>query len=179
MPKIIPISEYERMSDAALIAEVQQRRREVQRPRLNGRDHFSNFLISAGASGSFFASAFGFGYNLMHSDKIGSFNNNLREYINVLRDKEKSGKDFLKDKQEFRNLLLYSTAVFVVSSLLTVPIVSYFQKQERSEDNATMHLFGKDELARRGYFQQPEGDFVKRIQSQRMKQEEVECQQFS
>jgi len=167
MKEAKPISSYEQLSDEELIAEVQQRRREIQQPRLTFRDHLSNFAISVAGIGFGVGSAFGYFYNLKHPAD-GGFNKSMEGLL----DREKRGGlswgKYFKSKPEFAFNLKLSTAIFALSSLIAIPIIRGLQSNERSEDNATKHMFGKDELRRRGYIEQPEGNFVHKIEERRL-----------
>ncbi len=155
MDKVTRISGYEQLSDEELIAEVKQRRREIQQPKLDWKDTLSNFLISTSVVGFGIASTVGVVMNIFNPTKDG-----FSESLKGLYESE-DRKGFLNSKSDFKRTLITSTALFTGASLIAAPIVNYFQKSERSEDNATKHLFGKDELFRRGYMQTKVGDFVK------------------
>lgn len=71
MSKITRISSYEQLTDEELIAEVKQRRREIQQPKLDFRDGLSNFLVSIPGIGGSVASVAGFIHLIVRPFKEG------------------------------------------------------------------------------------------------------------
>ncbi|MDG1287675.1 MAG: hypothetical protein P8P30_08970 [Rickettsiales bacterium] len=166
MAKLIPISEYDQLKDHELIAEVQQRRREIQKPKLDWKDHLSNFLASTSVIGFGIASTVGVLMNIRKPAE-GGFSDSLNDLYD-----SQSRKKYIDGKKNFKRTLYTATGIFTIASLITAPIINYFQKGERAEDNATKYVFGKDELFKRGYVQTRTGDFVKMHTSAEVREEQ-------
>ena len=171
MEKNTLISSYEQMNDAELIAEVQQRRREIQQPKLDWKEKLSNFFISTSVFGFSFASTLGVILNIRKPTK-GGFSESLNELIDSSNKRE-----YIKSKPNFKRTVYYSTGLFALTSAIAAPIINSFQKTERSEDNATKYMFGKDELFRRGYMQTETGDFTKMDTSVKVRSKQHELLQ--
>ena len=168
MGKITHISHYEQLTDEELIAEVQQRRREIQQPKLDARDRLSNFLISVPGIGGSIAMMAGL-IHYITQPKSFSYVDKIQDYFaNKKNNDKKTAKKELFSDPHFKRNVLVTAATFVVSSLVSLFVIDKIQRGERSEDNATKHLFGKDELSKRGYTQIDTGEFVKRSELAKM-----------
>lgn len=66
----------------------------------------------------------------------------------------------------------FTGIVFAITSIVSLFAINKIQRSERSEDNATKHMFGKDELFKRGYVQTKTGDFVKMHSSAEVRAEQ-------
>ena len=185
MSKITRIAEYETLTDEELIAEVKQRRREIQQPKLDWIDRLSNFLVSIPGIGGSIAMLSAFIYQIFQPPKDGfGFTDRMEIFTGewfgrkgdengkgaVKKDGfKKAWQNFTKDENFKRNIIA-SGVVFAVISAISLFVIEKIQRGERSEDNATKHMFGEEVLRERGYVQ-IDGQFMSRLEAKKHYQE--------
>ena len=191
MSKVTRITEYETLNDPELIEEVQQRRREIQQPKLDWKDHLSNFLISVPGIGGSVAGLFAFAIQIFKPPEDGiGFIDRLEKLTAQWKGREPNAtnpdgvkkigwkeawKNFNEDPN-FRKNVVTTTVVFAAVSAVSMFVVNKVQKGERAEDNATKHMFGNRMLKERGYIQIEPGNFVKRVEAEQYYRNKIEAE---
>ncbi len=165
------IYDYDDLSDDKLIEQAHITSSQVPKPKLNAMHALKNFVISATAIGFGVASTVGFWLNMRNPSEDKGFTSKLSEFINIIGKKDER-QAFEDQNPKFKRVLYLSTKVFAAVTALSIPVVAYFQRSEQAEDNATKYLYAKDELFRRGYMLNTEGEYIKMETSQKIREQQ-------